>query len=87
MVRSTSATSVHLDWNNGEHTDDASFDAASCTVTRAPPGKTEQVNNVTGHASYRFTVDASGRLGGTAHVNVDIPFAPCQADYQVTGAR
>jgi hypothetical protein len=86
-VRATSATTAHLDWNGGEYSDDASFDPSTCTISHGPPGKTQQVDGVTGHASYKITIDPSGRVTGTAHVNVDIPFAACQADYNVAGSK
>jgi hypothetical protein len=86
-VRTTGPTSAHLDWNGGEHSDDASFDASTCTVTKGPPGKTETIQGVTGHATYKLTVDGGGRLAGSAHVNVDVPLMPCQADYAASGAR
>ncbi len=86
-IRSTSPTMAHLDWNNGEHFDDASFDPASCTITRAPPGKTEQGQGITGHATYTIKVDASGHLSGTANVIVDIPFSSCQAQYSASGTK
>ena len=86
-ITSTSATTAHLEWNSGEYSDDAALDLPSCTITRSPPGKTQQVQGITGHVSYRITVDASSHLSGTAHANVDVPFAPCQADYAISGTK